>query len=207
MLCQWPWFVANCKLAWEKALLFGQAKRGKRECASERRSRARFRLSSRAPLARLLFTISPKRRACSQANCKLKKQIRIDSSELKKKLTSFVLQLSSGYGIYAGFQGAKTLISLKDDYREYEYEGGKVPIDYKYYKGLCFSLQSWRTHRKFRRWKELSSSVLSFFSEPSYLIIYCHIGPYHFLWTHLTLSSRIRLNHRFIWNLAMLLIY
>ena len=73
-------------LACEEALLFGRAKRGTRKLASERRSRARFRVSSHAPLARLLFTISRKRRACSQA-VSLKKKIGIDSSVLKKKLT------------------------------------------------------------------------------------------------------------------------
>ena len=66
------------------------------------------------------------------------------------------------YGIYAGLRGAKKLISLKDEYRELENDGAKLPIDYKYYKGLSFSLQSWRIHGKFlRRWNELSSSFLS----------------------------------------------
>ncbi|CAH3190160.1 unnamed protein product, partial [Porites evermanni] len=44
--------------------------------------------------------------------------------------------LGSGYGIYAGFNGAKTLINLKDEYRELDQEGVKLPIDYKYYKGV-----------------------------------------------------------------------
>ena len=52
------------------------------------------------------------------------------------------MQLGSGYGIYSGFKGAKTLTNLKDTYRELDQEGAKLPIDYKYYKGLSLSLQS-----------------------------------------------------------------
>ena len=67
------------------------------------------------------------------------------------------------YGIYAGFKSAKTLITLKDEYRELENDEAKLQIDYKSYKGLSFSLQSWRIHGKFLwRWNELSSSFLSF---------------------------------------------
>ena len=55
------------KLACEQALLFGRAKRAVRERVSEQESRdlAAF------PLARLLFTISPKWRTCMQATAKL----------------------------------------------------------------------------------------------------------------------------------------
>ena len=53
-------------IACEEALLFGRAKRAARARASERRSRE-SPVSSRVPLARVLFTISPKWRACSQA--------------------------------------------------------------------------------------------------------------------------------------------
>ena len=38
------------------------------------------------------------------------------------------------------FKGAKSLISIKDEYRELENDGAKLPIDHKYYKGLFFSL-------------------------------------------------------------------
>ena len=110
------------------------------------------------------------------------------------------------YGIYAGLRGAKKLISLKDEYRELENDGAKLPIDYKYYKGLSFSLQSWRIHGKFlRRWNELSSSFLSscqkLFNKlsqargPSSLFMNTTSTDYSL--------SLIRLTTRFIWNLAM----
>ena len=51
------------KVACEQALLFGRAKRAAR-------GRRRSRVSSHVPLARVLFTISLKRRACSQAKSK-----------------------------------------------------------------------------------------------------------------------------------------
>ena len=50
----------------EQALLFGRTKRSARDHASGRQ-RPHFRVSSRVPLARLLFTIFPKWRAYSQA--------------------------------------------------------------------------------------------------------------------------------------------
>ena len=52
-------------LACEQVLLFGRAKRATRGRASKPRSREALRV----PLARVLFTISPKWRSCSQANC------------------------------------------------------------------------------------------------------------------------------------------
>ena len=67
-------------LAFEQALLFGRAKRAARERARARGKESdhcklsflypvpRFGVSSRVPLARLLFTISHKWRACSQAS-------------------------------------------------------------------------------------------------------------------------------------------
>ena len=64
--------------------------------------------------------------------------------QLKKKLAFFVLQLYSGCGIYAGFKGAKKLISIKDEYRELENDGNFQLITsitkVCYYKGLFFSL-------------------------------------------------------------------
>ena len=66
-LCSWPHFENEGfwdSVVCEQALLFGRAKQAARERASERQSREeapalRFRVSSRVPLARLLFTISP----------------------------------------------------------------------------------------------------------------------------------------------------
>ena len=52
--------------AFEQSLLIKRGKRAAPERASEQHSR--FRVSSRVPLARLLFTISPKWKAYSQAN-------------------------------------------------------------------------------------------------------------------------------------------
>ena len=68
----------------------------------------------------------------------LKKKIRIVST-VDEKVNFFVLQHYSGYGIYAGVKSAKSLIGIKDEYRELENDGEKLPIDYKYYKGLSFS--------------------------------------------------------------------
>ena len=55
---------ATIFIACEQALLFGRAKRSARKHASEQRSREG---PVRVPLVRVLFTISPKWRACSQA--------------------------------------------------------------------------------------------------------------------------------------------
>ena len=56
-------FEMEVPVACEQALLFGRAKQAVRGCP-------RSRVSSRLSLARVLFTISPKWRACSQAtNC------------------------------------------------------------------------------------------------------------------------------------------
>ena len=52
-------------LACEQVLLFERAKRATRGRANKPRSREALRV----PLARVLFTISPKRRSCSQGNC------------------------------------------------------------------------------------------------------------------------------------------
>ena len=59
--------VVGEKIACEQALLFGRAKRA----ASERRSREGPAPAVASPLARVLFTISPKWRACSQASEKI----------------------------------------------------------------------------------------------------------------------------------------
>ena len=53
--------------AFEQSLLIKRGKRAARERASEQHSR--FRVSSRVPLARLLFTISPKWKACKRVFC------------------------------------------------------------------------------------------------------------------------------------------
>ena len=58
---------ATGHLACEQALLFGRAKRAARERAGERRGRKGPFPAFASPLARLIFSISPKWRACSQA--------------------------------------------------------------------------------------------------------------------------------------------
>ena len=60
------------KLAFEQALLFGRAKRAARE---------RVRVSSRVPLTRLIFMISPKWRACTQASVKRSLKVLVNHGE------------------------------------------------------------------------------------------------------------------------------
>ena len=75
------------------------------------------------------------------------------------------MQLGSGYGIYSGFKGAKTLTNLKDTYRELDQEGAKLPIDYKYYKGLSLSLQSLSDSSNISQVKGVIVKYPVFFSE------------------------------------------
>ena len=124
------------------------------------------------------------------AGCKLKEKNSYRYFSIEEEVDFFVLQLGSGYGIYAGFQGAKTLINLKDTYRELDQEGEKLPIDYKYYKGLSLSLQSWSDSSNISEVKGVIIKYPVFFSE---LLVNNHMGPYHFFGTQEIILSLIRL--------------
>ena len=113
------------------------------------------------------------------------------------------MQLGSGYGIYAGFHGAKTLTSLKDTYRELEYEGEKLPIDYKYYNGLSFSLQSWSDSWNISEVKRVIVKYPVFFSE--LLFNKLSHGTLSLFWNTTDYFISDSTNHRFVCNLVMLL--
>ena len=113
------------------------------------------------------------------------------------------MQLGSGYGIYAGFQGAKTLISIKDEYRELDQEGAKLPIDYKYYKGLSLSLQSWSDSSNISEVKGVIVKYPVFFSE--LLFNKLSHGTLSLFWNTTDYFISDSTNHRFIRNLVMLL--
>ena len=106
------------------------------------------------------------------------------------------MQLGSGYGIYAGFQGAKTLISIKDEYRELDHEGAKLPIDYKYYKGLSFSLQSWSDSWNISEVKGVIVKYPVFFSE--LLFNKLSHGTLSLFWNTTDYFISDSTNHRFI---------
>ena len=106
------------------------------------------------------------------------------------------MQLGSGYGIYAGVQGAKTLINLKDTYRELDQEGEKLPIDYKYYKGLSLSLQSWSDSSNISEVKGVIIKYPVFFSE--LLVNKLSHGTLSLFWNTRDYFISDSTNHRFI---------
>ena len=106
------------------------------------------------------------------------------------------MQLGSGYGIYAGFKGAKTLINLKDTYRELDEEGAKLPIDYKYYKGLCLSLQSWSDSSNISEVKGVIVKYPVFFSELMFNKL-SH-GTLSLFWNTTDYFISDSTNHRFV---------